>query len=271
MMILYFLEMAGVPLVGALLRASGTTPAIQLAIVFLLSNLLPALLMMPFLGACAALLKRIWPDPQSAAADAPAYLTSQALADPASALDLIPRELARLVGSLDVNAVSPHPEDPENHTPAAVARLGAAIEDFCARLASENQLSHDQALRLQRLRAWLHTVRHIAEAVGEFADALAALSPDARPAAEGLHQWLENNIALAAAATASMAQADIEKFHDSSKPHSDAVHKLREDIAAAIDKSPAPDKLALSVLLDDFDIAAWLIHRISKLELHSVS
>lgn len=267
MMILYFLEMAGVPLVGALLRASGTTPAIQLAIVFLLSNLIPALLMMPFLGPCAALLKKFWPDDPEAAADAPAYLTTQALADPATALDLIPRELSRLVASINVNAGSPHPQDPENHTPPGIVRLGTAIEDFCARLASENSLSHDQALRLQRFRAWLHTIRHIAEAVGEFSDALAGLSPESRPAAEGLRRWLEENLALAASSTSTLARAEIEKFHESSSPHSDEVHSLRAGFAALLDKSPAADRLALSVLSDDFDIAAWLIHRISKLEL----
>jgi len=267
MMVLYFLEMAGVPLVGALLRASGTTPAIQLAIVFLLSNLVPALLMMPLLGPCAALLKRAWPDDRSAAADAPEFLTSQALEDPATALDLIPRELSRLLSLLEVAPAPPHPEDPENHTPPAFARLGTSIEDFCARLASRNPLSHRQALRLQTFRAWLHTIRHIAEAVGEFADAQAALSPAALAATGPLHQWLQNNIALAAAATHSLAPADIEKFHESSKPHSDSAHNLREELAASMEKFPAPDKLALSALADDFDIAAWLIHRISKLEL----
>ena len=269
MMLLFYLEAAGIPLVGALLRGVGGGPSVQLAMVFLLSNLLPALVLMPLLPACSRLLKRLWPNDPAARPGAPAFLTTQALADPASALDLLPKELGRLLSGVESSGRGS--TDPEIHTSPAFIELGAAIENFCVRLASENSLDAGQSLRLQRLRAWLHTIRHIGEAVGEFADAFAALPPeDAKLAAE-LERWLKNGVALAAQATSTLDQEAVTKFHEESKHHSTATEKIRSRFSADIEKCTGPSKLALSALGDDFDIAAWLIHRVSKLEMKATS
>lgn len=266
MMVLYFAEAAGIPLVQSLIsHVSGGAP-IQLAVVFLLSNLLPALLMTPFLPSCAALLDRVWPNDPKAAPNAPAFLTSQALADPATALDLLPKELARLLSSLRSDVSGCDSSDPESHVSPVFVQLGAAIENFCVRLASENRLHSGQSLELQRYRAWLHTIRHIGEAVGEFADAFAALSPEEKEVAKGLQNWLQSNIGLAADATATLDPAGIAGFHERSKPHGQEAREQREKFSEAVQSCPEPSKLALSTLGDDFDIAAWLIHRISKLE-----
>jgi len=246
-------------------------PSIQLAVVFLLSNLLPALVLMPFLPACSRLLKKLWPNDPSPRAGKPAFLSTQALGDPASALDLLPRELGRLLSGINVDSSGRDSTDPEIHTSPAFIELGAAIENFCVRLASESSLDSGQSLRLQRLRAWLHTIRHIGEAAGEFADAFAALTPEDRKIAAGLEGWLKNGIALAAQATATLVEGDVNKFHEESRHHSAATEEIRAKFSADIENRAAPAKLALSALGDDFDIAAWLIHRVSKLELKAIS
>lgn len=271
MMVLFYLEAAGIPLVGALLRGVSGGPSVQLAFVFLLSNLLPAIVLTPVLPACSRLLKKLWPNDPTPIPGAPAFLTKQALADPASALDLFPKELGRLLSSLSVESSGRDSTDPEAHTSPDFIALGAAIENFCVRLASESSLDAGQSLRLQRLRAWLHTIRHIGEAVGEFADALAGLSPDDARIAEGLKGWLANSLAHAAQATSSLDSEEIKKFHEESKHHSPAAEEIRGGFDAGIEKCGGSSKLALSALGDDFDIAAWLIHRLSKLELKAVS
>lgn len=266
MMALYFAEAMGIPLIQALINHVSGGPAIQLAVVFLLSNLLPALLMTPVLPACGAFLSRIWPNDPAAAPNAPAFLTNQALVDPATALDLLPKELARLISTLRADASGSDASDPESHVSPAFIQLGNAIENFCVRLASENQLGSTQSLQLQRFRAWLHTVRHIGEAVGEFADAFSALSPGAKEVAKDLQLWLQTNIQLAANATATLDPAGVAGFHEQSKPHGPTTQEQRDQFNAALQSCPGTEKLALSALGDDFDIAAWLIHRISKLE-----
>lgn len=267
MMLLFYLEAAGIPLVGALLREIRGGPTIQLAAVFLLSNLLPAILLMPLLPFCSTLLKKLWPNDPTPRAGAPAYLTPQALADPASALDLLPKELGRLLSGLSVEASGRDSPDPENHTSPAFIELAAAIETFCVRLASESQLNADQSLRLQRLRAWLHTIRHIGEAVGEFADTFASLPREEAGIAAGLQEWLRNNLSLAALSTATLDPENIKKFHEESRHHGEAVEEIRRKFSADVEKCGTPARLALSALGDDFDIAAWMVHRVSKLEL----
>ena len=271
MMLLFYLEAAGIPLVGALLRDVSGGPSVQLAFVFFLSNFLPALVLMPLLPACSRLLKKLWPNDPTPRAGVPAFLTTQALADPASALDLLPKELGRLLASVSVESSGRDSSDPENHTSPAFISLAAAIEKFCVRLASESSLDAGQSLRLQRFRAWLHTIRHIGEAVGEFADAFASLHAEEAKLAVGLEGWLKNGIALAAQATSTLEQGDVGKFHEESKHHSAATEEIRSRFSEDIEKCAAPSKLALSALGDDFDVAAWLIHRVSKLELKATS
>lgn len=267
MMALFYLEAAGVPLIGLLVRGVSGGPAVQLAAVFFLSNLLPALVLTPLLPACSSFLKMLWPNDPVPRPGAPAFLTTQALADPASALDLLPKELGRLISGVGVMSSGRESTDPEIHTSPAFISLAAAIEKFCVRLASESSLDGGQSLRLQRLRAWLHTIRHIGEAVGEFADAFAALSPDEARVAAGLEAWLKRNIALAAQATSTLSPEDVTKFHTESNLHCAATEELRRRFSSDADHCGPASKLALAALGDDFDIAAWLIHRVSKLEL----
>jgi phosphate:Na+ symporter len=267
MMALFYLEAAGIPLVGALLRGVSGGPPVQLAFVFLLSNLLPAIVLTPLLPACSRLLKKFWPNDPTPQAGAPAFLTTQALADPASAIDLLPKELGRLLAGVGVESSGRETPDPESHTSPDFISLAAAIENFCVRLASESSLDAGQSLRVQRLRAWLHTIRHIGEAVGEFADTFAALPPEDRKIAAGLQGWLKGGLALSAQATSTLDQADVSRYHEQSKHHSPSAEEIRTRFTADIEKCSAPSKPALAALGDDFDIAAWLIHRLSKLEL----
>ena len=100
MMGLLFAENSGIPLVGALADKMDGGAPIQLAMVFLLSNFIPALVLTPFLPICDSVLKKYWPSDSEDKPDCPKYLTNQALADPETALDLIPKELGRLFASV---------------------------------------------------------------------------------------------------------------------------------------------------------------------------
>jgi phosphate:Na+ symporter len=269
MMALFFVERAGVPLVQAFVHSLDGGDAMRLAAVFLLSNLIPALVLSPFLPLCEVLLKRFWPSDAAEHAEQPKFLRSQALADPETALDLIPKELGRLFGSLSL-AVKPSAVDVDSHEMPAFVQLGSAIESFCVRLASENPLSQNQSLRLQRYRAWLHTIRHIGEAAGELAVSRSALPPNAEACAKGLLHWVQGNILLGAEATASMDAQKIQEFFESSKQKVPPVRAMRkaflEDCGAF---SPAGN-LEMSTLVDNFDITAWLIHRLSKLQVKAI-
>jgi phosphate:Na+ symporter len=261
MMTLFFLEAAGIPLVASLARAFGA-PDTQLAVVFLLSNLIPALILTPGLEYDAGWLKRIWPGEQPTAS----LLTSQALSDASTALDLIPRELARLIAGIRADAKPSESTDPESRTSEAFRQQASAVEKFCVRLASDCSLSRSESTTLQRLRAGLHTIRQIGEAVAEFSDAVAALSPEIRPVAGDLTATLHHYLSLAVRATDSLESGAITEFHNATKHHAPAVEVARANFKKSALTFPTHASLSLAALLDNFDIAIWLIHRLAKLE-----
>lgn len=269
MMSLLFLEKSGVPLVLSLVSGIPGGPAIHLAWVFLLSNLIPAIVVSPFLPICETLLQRIWPSGVAERPDEPLFLRSQALADPETALDLIPKELGRLFASVKFDE-RPADADVDSHQSPEFIKLGAAIESFCVKLASENPLSSSQSLRLQRCRAWLHTIRHIGEAAGELAATRYAIPEGAMPCAEGLLDWLRANISLGAEATASMDERKIQEFFESSKPKVPTVRTLRKNFLDSCGTFPPVGNLEMASLVDQFDIIAWLVHRLSKLQVKAI-
>lgn len=266
MMALFFVEQTGIPLVQALATSLYAGEAMRLATVFFLSNLIPALVMTPLLAPCESLLKRFWPSDAAGRPDQPRFLRSQALADPETALDLIPKELGRLLGSLRLEN-KPSAPDPDSQEIPAFLQLGAAIEGFCVRLVSENSLSQKQSLRLQRYRAWLHTIRHIGEASGELAASWAALDPMVKTSAKGLLDWMQANIFLGAESMATMDSQKIQEFFKSSKQKVPEVRAMRKSF---LESCGAAGSLEMASLVDNFDITAWLIHRLSKLQVKEI-
>ena len=269
MMGLLFAEKAGIPLVlGLAGRMDGGAP-IQLALVFLLSNLIPAIVFTPLLPLCDATLKKFYPSDPSDKPHCPKYLTHQALADPESALDLIPKELGRLFASVNPSKVGGVGEGDADES-TSFAMLASAIESFCGRLAAENPLTAAQSQRLQRLRAWLHTIRYIGEAVGGLAVSRMALPPAADACSSGLISWIARNIALGAEATSSMDAEKIQAFFESSKQKGSDVREMRRNFLANCGAFSPSGTLDMSSMVDAFDISAWLIHRLSKLQMQAI-
>src|SRR5262249_21000173 len=149
---------------------------VQLALVFLLSNLLPALVLTPALGWCRSLLEWLVPSELGDVPGKPRYLTTSALRDPGTGIILLEKELARLIGMLTVDpSAESDAADGEHHAAPAFVALGQAIEQFAARLATTGELSETQAARLQSLRGALSTVRHLEDAIAGVCHALLRL------------------------------------------------------------------------------------------------
>jgi phosphate:Na+ symporter len=211
------------------------------------------------------LLEKVWPTAPVDEPGRPKYLAPQALGDPSTALDLVPRELGRLFAMVEV---SPRPGvggGGEGDERPAAAQLGGAIEQFCARLASESTLSRDQSLRLQRLRAWLHTLRHIGEAAGEVSASLADLPEPGRKSAGPLVAWVGANIQAGADAVSDFEPEKIRAFHELSKTKSPAFRAMRSDFETACAGMAGQDAATAAAVLENFDILAWLIHRLAKI------
>jgi len=266
MMGLLLLERTGIPLVVAFANHLHAENAMRLAAVFFLSNLIPALILSPLLPICERMLKQFWPSDAAERPGQPKFLQTRALADPETALDLIPKELARLLGGLNLLG-SGATTDADAQEASAFEQLGTAVESFCVRLVSENSLSQNQSLRLQRYRAWLHTIRHIGKAAGELKASRNAVPPVAESCANGLLKWMQANILLGAEAASSMDFQKIHFFFESSKQKVASVRALRNAFLESCEAFSPVEKLEMSSLVDNFDITAWLIHRLSKLQM----
>jgi phosphate:Na+ symporter len=258
---LFFAEKAGIPLVLTAIEHFATTSKLQLALIFLISNLLPAALMSFAIGPIMRQLEKWLPGESSAALAQPKYLSDSALSDPPSGIDLMSKELARLLVAVHV-----HPqkaelgEDGEPVGDPAFGQLSTTIEQFGARLAAKNEISEKDAHFLHLLRAELSLIRYFEDTVREFNDALYELHEreSHREAAYTLKHGLHELIRAARLAAEDHGAEPVEKLRALTKRHGEFV-KAR--VQKAKSQSPSPE---IAALCDAFELGAWMLHRLSK-------
>ena len=262
MLLLDLLESAGIPLVRAGVAAVTPDIRLQLALVFLLSNLVPALALTPALGWCRRLLDRLFPDVATRTPGAPRYLTPQALGDPGTALLLLERELARLIGMLSVKPE--RSEDGEHQPDPAFVELALAIERFAARLAATGALSEAEASRVQALRGALSTIRHLEDAVGDACIALGRLggSPAEVEVVRLVADTL-NNLVHEAAEVASRPMPDtVAPLLERTRKHGELLERLRQRIDP--ERFATDGRLHVVALLNDVEVVVWIVRRLAK-------
>lgn len=256
---LFFLEQAGVPLVlGGVRALLDGDVKIELAFVFLLSNLLPALTLAPFIRPVLRMLERWLPGDSVADLARPKYLSDAALDDPATGIELMGREIARLLGGVRVRPEEARiGDDGEPEGDPAFGALAAEIERYGARLA-KNAPSEQQAHALHLRRAELSLVRYVDDAVREFNDALVPARTKSVGAAELLERALHDLLQEAEAAATRGESAAIDSLRARTKRHGDFVGGA---VAAAKERAPGPE---IAALVDAFELAAWMLHRLAK-------
>ncbi len=257
---LFVAEQAGVPLVLEAVRHIAD-PKLQLALVFLLSNLLPAALLSFAIGPVMRMLERALPGKSSDALAQPRFLSDSALTDPSTGIELMKKELSRLLVAVHV-----HPqraeigEDGEPVGDPAFGQLSAAIERYGAQLASKNELSERHAHLLHLLRAELSLIRYFEDTVREFNDALSEVHAreSLREAAYTLKHGLHELIRAARKAAEEPAPAAVEHLRALTKRHGDYV---KVQTGQAKSQSASQE---IAALADAFELSAWMLHRLSK-------
>ncbi|HVU86251.1 MAG TPA: Na/Pi symporter [Pirellulales bacterium] len=276
MVALFFIErVTGLPLVLAGVAAATDKIALQLALVFLLANLLPAIVVMPALGPSLAWLARRWPADEVADAAQPEFLTPQSLDDPASAVDLIPRELARLLTSLQCSVrthrAGTDTSDVEDQRAADYAALTARIDEYAAQL-STRPLQKSVAQRLNATRELTALVGYLAESYVQLRHSHRALRhfPDTAAIRDQILAALELLLGIAATAVDTRQPAAIAHLREQSRSRSVLIEQARlASVSGATGddtrNSRIAERTATQKLLADFELSTWIIHRISKL------
>ena len=167
----------GVPLLRALAGQVSAAPEVQLGLLFALMQLSAAALLAPLGRPVQWLLARLSPPSPTEALGRPAFLYDQALADPASALDLAAREQDRLRARLPLllEAVREGAADPVGSAALSLAnaQVEAALDEFLGRLLAQAP-SGELLLRAVRLNARTRLLRDLRLATAEFAQDAAA-------------------------------------------------------------------------------------------------
>lgn len=245
------------PLLLAGIRALGVGAAMQLALVFLALQLGMALLVAPLHGPISRLLERLAPDSDAEQAGRPRFLHAQALEDPASALELLRAEQARLLERLPA-LLDPLREDapPAPRAAGGSAELEAEIRRFLAALLAR-ELPPEPLAGAVRLQARLADLAALREALEEFVAVARAprengLGPRVAAMAEALHLLLAE---LPEVEDATAAEWLIALAAD----RGEMMQRLRREMLGVARE----DAFLLTGL---FERAVWLVRRLALLE-----
>jgi phosphate:Na+ symporter len=270
-LLLYALEQHGYPLVlAATARLASSLPE-RIGWLFLIFQLVTALVLMPLERPVLALLRRLSPPGAAEALGRPRFLYDQALDHAPTALELVEREQAALVARLPAllepalglatpGAVVARPSQAE--LLAAATSVEASIKLFLEELLSRggDRSSLARAVALDQRNLLLGQLR---DTVGDFAGSLQAGQPDAALAAlllqlaEGLHLLL---LQLQDAAAGEDPE-DLALLRDLSTDRSEMMDRLRRRLA---DAEPGLDQAGHDLLFRAtslFERAVWLIRR----------
>jgi phosphate:Na+ symporter len=270
-LLLYALEQQGYPLVlAATARLASSLPE-RIGWLFLIFQVVTALVLMPLERPVLALLRRLSPPGAAEALGRPRFLYDQALDHAPTALELVEREQAALVARLPTllepalglaapGATAARPSQAELLT--AAASVEASIKLFLEELLSRggDRSSLARAVALDQRNLLLGQLR---DTVGDFAGSLQAGRPDAALAAlllqlaEGLHLLL---LQLQDAAAGDDPE-DLALLRNLSTDRSEMMDRLRRRLA---DAEPGLDQAGHDLLFRAtslFERAVWLIRR----------
>ena len=175
----FYLELYGeVPLVKYLTESITSNAGGQIAIVNLLFNGIPGVLMLLTLSPSVRLLQKIWPETPEEQMAKPKFLHDRAADDPDSAMDLIVLEQGRLVEFLALSFTEMRIDGDRSKLPGhqeAFRTLNTSIREVITDLSTRHQLTEELYDRLNHLLNLQQSLESAFEVVGGLADEFEAL------------------------------------------------------------------------------------------------
>ncbi|MEO6053854.1 MAG: Na/Pi symporter [Chthoniobacterales bacterium] len=269
MSLLFVLEMMGVPLVMALVKSVTRNVDFQIAGIFLLSNFIPALLLHPWRNLALRLLTRLWPGELPEDHSKPKFLDVTALDHPPTAIELVQKELARLLRKIrpQCNSSQSTGNGDEFQPGADFINLSLAIEHFLSELVSHSDLDAVMARAVQYQRAELSMIRHLGEAGEQFSQYVTQASEqtELRAPCEQMLERINALITHAVSASSELNSETIASLHTESGKKQSANLALRDALriirrAAGGEIVPLAESVA-----ESFGTILWILHRYARL------
>jgi phosphate:Na+ symporter len=270
MMTLFYAEKGwNLPLVGALVERLSPELSLQLAVVFFLSNLLPAILLWPFLGAVERGLCRLWPPGKAEEDSVPKFLRPQAHVDPATALDLVLREEARLLRHagghfecLRQHPVARRMSSEDIHQ--AFASLSQRVAEFNAALA-RNPDARTSAERLNLVQQELALIGELEETARELARTLSSKDDVLGGCVGSVIERLAETWDLAVRAADSLREDGITKLRQMTRKRGPLSEGVRAQCSIPASQSAQINLAELLDLSGTVERLAWMLHHLAKL------
>jgi len=263
MICLHYAELAGVPLLMAGVQAIAGPISLQLALVFLVSNLLPALLLFPVRGRMLKLLEQMFPGKPDVGALK--YLSDSAAADPSSALPLERCEIGHLISRIEVGAKASDGPAQDTEPTGIFAEVSNKIETFNGKLMSKNTLTHEEISSLQLLRGLLSQARLLEETIRDFNDSAQRLLDAGAPhdQVEQLVAAVNELLTLGHTCMHHQDSAATEELREKTRRSGDFLPGLRKLITELRESSGETTQPAVE-LREQLEQTAWILHRMAK-------
>lgn len=244
----------------------------RVAWVFLLCQIVPALLFLPFYGALERFLARLAPPSKAEEVARPHYLFDQALMDAESALPLVEKEQARLLRLLP-DALDGVRAEPETATPIpsrvlheAVTSVARAVDSFQTELL-DGALPREELERGIRLKTRLEVLAALNDGVFELAELIGGSPADARA-----HPLTGNMVESLHALLLTLAEAAEDPDPDGTGllltiagDRGELMERIRAALMRADPGLPAAVQQALFAETTLFERLVWLIRRYALL------
>jgi phosphate:Na+ symporter len=269
--LLYLEAFHGVPLVHALVAHLSNRIDRQMALVFLLFNLVPATLFSIFQSSILRVLEGWFPDDSKDELSRPHFLYDEALDEPSTALDLIEKEKLRLI-----KAFSMYPQamraGAKSTDQGNARRLHEPFTDLAARIERFQhelmnfQLGSAEMERLTRLQGRLSLIVYIEDSLRTL-HASTLTIPRSGSLADLLSTFIEGLDFVLLTAIDALETKDptaIDLLFEVTSDRGDLVERMRNDFLSGSGASSS-DRAVLLQVTSVFERIVWMMHRLARL------
>lgn len=270
--VLFYIELYfKIPLVFALAMKVSDATDTRLAMVYFVSNVGAALMMAPILNPMQRWLVRQLPASAAEKDGSLKYLRPESLNDPATAMDLLTHELARLLHRIQsyseaiARQRSPTARDDVAESHRVFASLQQAIGSCLADL-TNGQLNPHLAERLAAMQAQFDLTVYLEEGVRQLAGDLAS-APDSAPfqqASADMLSALDRSLVAVVDAARELDASKIDILRDLCRKHGSPIEEVQTKYFGDLGLD-GKQKAELLGSISDFERIVWMLRKLAKL------
>jgi len=270
---LFYLEIySGLPLIKALTEVSGSDTGGQMAIVYLILQIVSAVLVTIFSSPILKLLERLAPPTHEEALSKPQFLLDQALEEPETALDLVEKESLRLTKRFPdyLDSIREETKGNERMKPETVHQASQSLlkemDGFMTDLMDQSMSRHslERGIAVRNLTGLIASLE---ESLFEWIKIIHGntfsdgMTRQIHMLAESMHAVLMSLVD----ALESPDAFNLEVIQALTADRSDTMEELRKSVLREETSLPYPEQQALYAITNIFERIFWLMRRIALL------